>query len=326
MEIFVSHAKDDRAFALQLVQLLSKFSVDVWVDATYGSGDTERSLELQSALETSEAMVVIISPAAMADVKVSGEWQYFQEREKHIIPLIWQPADIPVPLQRERYVDLHEGDFKAALIMLRTELKLSSTPASGGVVHLIKFRATLTVPPTDTPPNSSNRMERFTQGAQDVLKLAQEEADRLQSNYLGTEHLLLGLIYEEDGVSGRVLREFGVQQERVSEMIERMSRASTHIPNRQPELSPGTKRVLELAADEARRMGHRYIGTEHLLLGLVRLTEGVAIEILKRLGVSPEEIRRQTRKVLLERPNQQDDTPKPPNDSPQPPPPEEDSQ
>lgn len=147
-------------------------------------------------------------------------------------------------------------------------------------------------------------MERFTQRARRVLSLAQEEAERLQHNYIGTEHLLLGLIREEGGVAGRVLRELGLEQRRVEELVERMTRASTRTSTVQPELSPGTKRVLELAVDEARRMGHHYIGTEHLLLGLVRLTEGVAIDILKRLGVSPEEVRRQTRRVLQESPVQ----------------------
>ncbi len=159
-----------------------------------------------------------------------------------------------------------------------------------------------------------NKMERFTQRARRVLSLAQEEAERLQHNYIGTEHLLLGLIREEGGVAGRVLRELGLEQRRVEELVERMTRASTRTSTVQPELSPGTKRVLELAVDEARRMGHHYIGTEHLLLGLVRLTEGVAIDILKRLGVSPEEVRRQTRRVLQESPVQ---NPQPNQEEPQ---------
>ena len=155
----------------------------------------------------------------------------------------------------------------------------------------------------------ANKMERFTQRARRVLSLAQEEAERLQHNYIGTEHLLLGLIREEGGVAGRVLRELGLDQRRVEELVERMTRATTRSTGTQPELSPGTKRVLELAVDEARRMGHHYIGTEHLLLGLVRLNEGVAIDILKRTGISPEEVRRQTRRVLQESPVQSKEPP-----------------
>jgi ATP-dependent Clp protease ATP-binding subunit ClpC len=147
-------------------------------------------------------------------------------------------------------------------------------------------------------------MERFTQRARRVLSLAQEEAERLQHNYIGTEHLLLGLMREEGGVAGRVLRDLGLEQSRVEELVERLTRASNRTSPQQLDLSPGTKKVLELAVDEARRMGHHYIGTEHLLLGLVRQSEGVAIDVLKRLGVSPEEVRRQTRRVLQESPVQ----------------------
>src|SRR5258707_7414176 len=151
-------------------------------------------------------------------------------------------------------------------------------------------------------------MERFTQRARRVLSLAQEEAERLQHSYIGTEHLLLGLMREEGGVAGRVLRDLGLDQRRVEELVERMTRAGQRTANARLDLSPGTKKVLELAVDEARRMGHHYIGTEHLLLGLVRQSEGVAIDVLKRLGVSPEEVRRQTRRVLQESPTQANTT------------------
>ncbi len=149
-----------------------------------------------------------------------------------------------------------------------------------------------------------NKMERFTQRARRVLSLAQEEAERLQHSYIGTEHLLLGLMREEGGVAGRVLRDLGLDQRRVEELVERMTRAGQRTANARLDLSPGTKKVLELAVDEARRMGHHYIGTEHLLLGLVRQSEGIAIDVLKRLNVSPEEVRRQTRRVLQESPLQ----------------------
>ena len=166
----------------------------------------------------------------------------------------------------------------------------------------------------------ANKMERFTQRARRVLSLAQEEAERLQHNYIGTEHLLLGLIREEGGVAGRVLRELGLRTAtRRGTGRAHDARVDAHRPDGPPELSPGTKRVLELAVDEARRMGHHYIGTEHLLLGLVRLPEGVAIDILKRLGVSPEEVRRQTRRVLQESPVQstQNTPPEEPRQPPQ---------
>ncbi|MBP7693386.1 MAG: ATP-dependent Clp protease ATP-binding subunit [Anaerolineales bacterium] len=121
--------------------------------------------------------------------------------------------------------------------------------------------------------------------------------------YIGTEHLLLGLMKEEGGVAGRVLRELGLETRRVQEMVERLTGANKTGSLAKIDLSPGTKRVLELAVDEARRMGHHYIGTEHLLLGLVRQNEGVAVDVLKKLGISAEQIRRQTRRVLQENPS-----------------------
>ena len=149
----------------------------------------------------------------------------------------------------------------------------------------------------------ADKMERFTQRARRVLSLAHEEAERMHHNYIGTEHLLLGLMREEGGVAGRVLRELGLDTARVKEMVERLTgigrQASLNV-----ELSPGTEQILQYAIEEARRMGHHYIGTEHLLLGLVRQGEGVGLEVLRRLGIAPEQVRRQTRRVLQESPVQ----------------------
>lgn len=149
-----------------------------------------------------------------------------------------------------------------------------------------------------------NKMERFTQRARRILSRAQAAAEEFKHNYIGTEHMLLALFREEDGVAGRVLRDLGVEQRRVEELVDELTQATTRTANVALDLSPGTKRVLELAVDEARRMGHHYIGTEHLLLALVRQSDGVAIDVLKRLGVSPEEVRRQTRRILQEAPLQ----------------------
>lgn len=142
-------------------------------------------------------------------------------------------------------------------------------------------------------------MERFTQRARRVLSLAHQEAERMRQNYIGTEHLLLGLIREEGGVAGRVLRELGLEGDRVQEIVERLTGSGSYRGGKL-DLSPGTQQVLEFAVDEARRLNHHYIGTEHLLLGLVRYGEGVAMDVLRKLGVTPEQIRRQTRRILQE--------------------------
>jgi ATP-dependent Clp protease ATP-binding subunit ClpC len=148
----------------------------------------------------------------------------------------------------------------------------------------------------------ADKMERFTQRARRVLSLAHEEAERLHHNYIGTEHLLLGLIREEGGVGGRVLRELGLDPARVKDLVERLTGVGRHRGGR-IELAPGTEQVLQIAFEEARRMGHHYIGTEHLLLALVRQGEGVGLDVLRRLGITPEQVRRQTRRILQESPS-----------------------
>ncbi len=146
----------------------------------------------------------------------------------------------------------------------------------------------------------SSKLDRFTQRARRVLALAQEEAERLNHAYIGTEHLLLGLVKEENGIAGQVLRRLGVTPQKVEEMVLRMSGPGRRTPHSKPDLTPRIRRVIELAVDEARRMGHHYIGTEHLLLGLVRLGDGMAVDILKSLGLSLEQIRRETNRAIQE--------------------------
>ncbi len=149
----------------------------------------------------------------------------------------------------------------------------------------------------------ADKLQRFTQRARRVLTLAQEEAERLSHNYIGTEHLLLGLVKEENGVAGRVLRELGAKPDRVAEMVERMTGAGRRAAAGKLDLTPRTKQVIEFAVDEARKLGHSYIGTEHLLLGLIRQGDGVAIDVLRQLGLTPDRIRRETlRAVQQEQP------------------------
>jgi len=121
----------------------------------------------------------------------------------------------------------------------------------------------------------------------------------MHQNYIGTEHLLLGLMKEEGGVAGRVLRELGLDAERMEEVIVRIT-GTSQVTSAKLDLSPGVQRALENSVEEARKLGHHYIGTEHLLLGLVGLGEGVALDVLRKMGVSAEQIRRQTRRVLEE--------------------------
>jgi ATP-dependent Clp protease ATP-binding subunit ClpC len=148
----------------------------------------------------------------------------------------------------------------------------------------------------------AENLDRFTKRARRVLTTAGEEARRLNHRFIGTEHILLGLVTEEGGVAMRVLRELEISPEQVRSSIERTVGRGTRPTLTQPTLTPRTKRVIELAVDEARRLGHHYIGTEHLLLGLVREGEGVAVDVLRRLGAPPEKVREEVNRVLQETP------------------------
>jgi ATP-dependent Clp protease ATP-binding subunit ClpA len=144
----------------------------------------------------------------------------------------------------------------------------------------------------------SDRFDKFTERARRVLQLAQEEAQRFNHNYIGTEHILLGLIREYDGVAGRVLNNMGVELPDVRARVEAAIGSSERIVRGEIGLTPRAKRIIELAVDESRRLNHHYIGTEHLLLGLVRLGEGTAAEVLDSLGFSLEKVRAQVIEVL----------------------------
>ncbi|MCF6277489.1 MAG: ATP-dependent Clp protease ATP-binding subunit, partial [Anaerolineales bacterium] len=143
-------------------------------------------------------------------------------------------------------------------------------------------------------------MERFTQRARRVLSLAHEEAEKARKESLGTEDLLLGLLIEEGGVAGRVLRELGLENKRVREIIQRVTQDTLRVdPTGRVNLSPETQQVLEFAIDEARSLGHHYIGTEHLLLALTR-SDGTVKAVFEKLGLTSNQIRKQVRRILNE--------------------------
>ena|SRR5260221_12364336 len=146
--------------------------------------------------------------------------------------------------------------------------------------------------------SNRDRFDKFTERARKVLRLAQEEAQRFQHNYIGTEHLLLGLVREDEGVAAKVLHNLGVDLQKVRSSVEDIIGRGDRIVLGEIGLTPRAKQVIELAVDEARRMNHHYIGTEHLLLGLVREGEGIAAGVLKSQGVTLEKARWQTIRLL----------------------------
>ncbi|MBM3943254.1 MAG: ATP-dependent Clp protease ATP-binding subunit [SAR202 cluster bacterium] len=143
-----------------------------------------------------------------------------------------------------------------------------------------------------------SRFEKFSERARRVLSLAQEEAQRFNHNYIGTEHILLGLVRETEGVAARVLSSLGVDLSKVRSAVEFIIGRGEKPAQGEIGLTPRAKKVVELAVDEARRMNHTYIGTEHLLIGLLREGEGVAAGVLESLGVSLEKVRGETHRIL----------------------------
>ena len=133
--------------------------------------------------------------------------------------------------------------------------------------------------------------ERFTDRARRVVVLAQEEARMLNHNYIGTEHLLLGLIHEGDGVAAKALESLGVSLEAVRAQVEEIIGQGQEAPSGHIPFTPRAKTVLELSLRESRQLGHDYIGTEHILLGLLREGEGVAAQVLVRLGADLNRVR-----------------------------------
>jgi ATP-dependent Clp protease ATP-binding subunit ClpC len=146
-----------------------------------------------------------------------------------------------------------------------------------------------------------DRFDKFTERARKVLSLAHEEAQHFQHNYIGTEHLLLGLLREGDGIAAKVLNGLGVELDKAREAIVLIIGQGDRVVLGKIGLTPRTKKVIELAVDEARCLNHNSIGTEHLLLGLIREGEGIAAILLEILGVNLEKARTQTIQLKSEK-------------------------
>jgi ATP-dependent Clp protease ATP-binding subunit ClpC len=144
-------------------------------------------------------------------------------------------------------------------------------------------------------------VEKFTEDARRVLTLSEDEAQRLDHNFVGAEHLLLGLVGVEGCVAAKALKTLGVGPDEVRREVESIEGRGEHPVLGEFGLTPRLKKILELAVDEARRRKDRHVGTEHLLLGLLREGTGIAMDALARLAVSPERVREEIHRVLSER-------------------------
>ena len=140
--------------------------------------------------------------------------------------------------------------------------------------------------------------ERFTDRARRVVVFAQDEARMLNHNYIGTEHLLLGLVHEGEGVAAKALESLGISLERVRQQVEDIIGQGTKLPSGHIPFTPRAKKVMELSLREALQLTHNYIGTEHILLGIIREAEGVAAQVLQKLGADLQTVRDTVQKLL----------------------------
>src|SRR6185369_8673668 len=151
----------------------------------------------------------------------------------------------------------------------------------------------------DAGPGGGHVFERFTERARRVIILAREEAGRFRHDFVGTEHILLGLIRDGEGIATAVLQRLGLRLETVKAEVERaLAGFPKTLTFGEVPFTPQAKRVLELSIEEARQLGHNYIGTEHLLLGLMKEGQSIAAKILESLGARLDEVRQETLALL----------------------------
>lgn len=155
--------------------------------------------------------------------------------------------------------------------------------------------------------------ERYTERARKVIILAQDEAIRLKHNHIGTEHLLLGLLREREGIAARILESFDISLDLVRSELESLIEKTEYQGSKEVAFTPRAKRVLELALDETRRLGHNYVGTEHILLGILREGEGVGAQILRNLGLDIETVRSKLYEILNEGSSRSENAPEYPS-------------
>jgi ATP-dependent Clp protease ATP-binding subunit ClpC len=152
--------------------------------------------------------------------------------------------------------------------------------------------------PDEDEKGGADMFERFTDRARQVVVLAQEEARMLNHNYIGTEHILLGLIREGEGVAARALESLGISLDAVRQQVEEIIGRGQQAPSEHIPFTPRAKKVLELAWRESQQLSHNYIGTEHILLGLIREGDGVAAQVLVGLGADLNRVRQQVIQLL----------------------------
>lgn len=215
----------------------------------------------------------LINRGEIAAYRIGGEYRFTQQ-------------DVADYLQRQH--------IPARGKQAQRTVQLSTDPAD---TMLQRFSRSLSQPAPPSQPEIS--FDTFTKRAKHVLKYAQEEARSFNHPYVGTEHILLGLIREGEGVAGKALDELGVKYMQAHSAVEfNVGRGEDKLVDTDLELTASAKKIIEYAIDESRELGHQYVGAEHLLLGLTRKGEGIAAGVLEIMGVSLQQVRQKVMELL----------------------------
>jgi Clp amino terminal domain, pathogenicity island component len=220
----------------------------------------------------------------------------------------WQADLGPAKAARAVIADLADGRLAPADFAAWLAPKLS--PTSPPITQEAPMRAR--IPGRRRPAGPLGKFGRFTDRARQVVVLAQDEGRRLSHNYIGTEHILLGLVREGHGAAARALESLGISLEAVSQQVEEIIGVGQQTPSGHIPFTPRAKKVLELSLREAMQLGHNYIGTEHILLGLLREGHGVAAQVLTKLGADDEQIRGALSQLLASAEGAHDESRPPP--------------
>jgi len=273
-------------------QVLQHMGVDLEmarasVESIIGRGDHPIEEDIGLTPRAKKAIELAVDEARLMNHHYIGT-------EHLLLGLVREGEGIAAGVLRSFGVDL--ANLRTSTIQTLSTVRASRTMQAAG--ETADAAAQSSASERSSAPMNRNRFDKFTERARKVLSLSQEEAQRFGHNYIGTEHLLLGLVREGEGVAAQVLQHMGVELEKVRTAVEFIIGRGDRVVGGEIGLTPRAKKVIELAVDEARQMNHHYIGTEHLLLGLVREGEGIAAGVLESLNVKLEAVRQETLKVL----------------------------
>jgi hypothetical protein len=303
IKIFFCYAHEDEPLLnrlkIQLISMQRRGLIEMWHDRDINAG-TEWEGEISEQINTAQIILLLISPDFMASDYCYGiEMKRALERHKNgeacVIPVILRPVhwqdilgniqSLPNdgnPVTSSSWHSPDDAFFDVAEGIRRVIEEMTAQISTNDLLQK-KVR---------------DRFEKFTEQAKIVLFFAQEEAQRFQQEYIGTEHLLLGLIHENKSIAVKVLNNIGINLNKLRKATESVISHGDRTDLGELKLTIHAKKVIELAVDEALRLNHHYIRPEHLLLGLVREGEGIGAGVLDSFGVTLEKVRRETIKVL----------------------------